>query len=171
MLAGSYVRGVSAMSPRLAYLPTSLHCGVCRCLRCPQCGVAVPAMRYRCCPKAPSSPGSPRCGVCRYLRCLEFGEVESAMRQKFLPYCEPSPHCGVCRYLPCPQCRLVESTIVRVSRIADFESPQSRAIQDSAMRRGGVRNEAGVPSPAANQVRIVECEGTFVVCNVELRCP
>ena len=62
------------------------------------------------------------------------------MRQKFLPYCEPSPHSGLCRYLPCPQCRLVESTIVQVSRIADFESPQSRAIQDSAMQSGGARN-------------------------------
>ena len=106
----------------------------------------VPAMGYRCCPKAASPPASPQCRVCRYLRCLQCGAAESAMRQKFLPYCEPSPHCGLCRYLPCPQCRLVESTIVQASRIADFESPQSRAIQDSAMQSGGARN-AELQSP------------------------
>ena len=43
MTPGSFVRGVSAMSPRLPYLPTSLHCGVCRYLRCLQRGAAESA--------------------------------------------------------------------------------------------------------------------------------
>ena len=43
MTPGSFVRGVSAMSPRLPYLPTSLHCGVCRYLRRLQRGAAESA--------------------------------------------------------------------------------------------------------------------------------